>query len=120
MKLKIKNLFIMNGIIIILCALFSFLLTMLISKNILTPVIGKILSKILSAVIFLLGSILLGRKIKSKGYLLGILSIFTYLFIILCLSITKINFSTPDIIIRCICLFAGAIIGVNSVKTSFE
>lgn len=116
MKLKLKNLLIMNIIILILCTLTSFILTMLISKNILTPSLGRIISKILSAIIFLLGTIILGRKIKSKGYLLGILSVITYLFIILCVSITNINFSTPDIIIRCICLFAGAIIGVNSIK----
>ena len=49
--------------------------------------------KIVSAIIFSIGGIYLGRKLKSKGYAIGICAILFYLFIILCLSLTNFNFS---------------------------
>lgn len=116
MKSKIKFFIFTQLLIVIMCLVISFVLTLLISNNLLNVKTGILLSKIISAIIFVIGGIYLGKKIKSKGYLLGICSILFYLFIILCLSLTNINLSSVNIVVRCICLFAGSITGVNLAK----
>ena len=113
---KCKYFIFSDLLIILLTVITSFIFTLLISNNILNPNTGKIVVKIISAIIFSIGGIYLGRKLKSKGYAIGICAILFYLFIILCLSITNLKFSTVDIIVRSICLFAGSIIGVNLAK----
>ncbi len=113
MKIKAKY-FIFSGLIItILCLFISFIFTLLIVNDVLTSDIGLLLTKIFGAISFLIGGLYLGKKIKSKGYLIGIISILIYLFFVLCFSLTKLNISTVDVVIRCITLYIGSIIGVN-------
>lgn len=116
MKTKVKYFAFSGLIIVILCLIISFICTLLIVNDILNPSIGLLLTKIFSSISFLVGGLYLGRKIKSKGYLLGIISILIYLFVILCFSLTKNPISTVDVVVRCITLFVGSIVGVNLAK----
>lgn len=116
MKYKAKYFLYSNILVVILSIMISLALTLLISNNIIEAKTGNLITKIISAIIFMISGVYLGKKIKSKGYLIGIISILLYLFIILCLSITNLSISSVDVVVRCICLFAGSITGVNLAK----
>lgn len=98
--------------------LFSLIIALFYTLNVITPNSYSIVTNIISSLIFLSGGLILGIRAKEKGLIKGIVfSLFlTILIILINLTIIKDTFSLEyvlNIVIRFIILPIGSIIGVN-------
>ena len=116
MKKNLKQILLCTAIFFALIFIITFLISSLVKGNLIDSEKSKLILKISSIPIFFLDSFFIGKIIKKRGLLIGI--ILTIIYLTLSLSILSANkelniLNIIFIIIKTLSLNFGAIIGVN-------
>lgn len=116
MKKNLKQILLCTAIFFALIFIITFLISSLVKGNLIDSEKSKLILKISSIPIFFLYSFFIGKIIKKRGLLIGI--ILTIVYLTLSLSILSANkelniLNIIFIIIKTLSLNFGAIIGVN-------
>lgn len=116
MKKNLKQILLCTAIFFALIFIITFLISSLVKGNLIDSEKSKLILKISSIPIFFLYSFFIGKIIKKRGLLIGI--ILTIIYLTLSLSILSANkdlniLNIIFIIIKTLSLNFGAIIGVN-------
>lgn len=116
MKKNLKQILLCTAIFFALIFIITFLISSLVKGNLIDSEKSKLILKISSIPIFFLYSFFIGKIIKKRGLLIGI--ILTIIYLTLSLSILNANkdlniLNIIFIIIKTLSLNFGAIIGVN-------
>lgn len=116
MKKNLKQILLCTAIFFALIFIITFLISSLVKGNLIDSEKSKLILKISSVPIFFLYSFFIGKIIKKRGLLIGI--ILTIIYLTLSLSILSANkelniLNIIFIIIKTLSLNFGAIIGVN-------
>lgn len=116
MKKNLKQILLCTAIFFALIFIITFLISSLVKDNLIDSEKSKLILKISSIPIFFLYSFFIGKIIKKRGLLIGI--ILTIIYLTLSLSILSANkelniLNIIFIIIKTLSLNFGAIIGVN-------
>lgn len=116
MKKNLKQILLCTAIFFALIFIITFLISSLVKGNLIDSEKSKLILKISSIPIFFLYSFFIGKIIKKRGLLIGI--IITIIYLTLSLSILSANkelniLNIIFIIIKTLSLNFGAIIGVN-------
>lgn len=97
--------------------IFSLILTVLKQKNIISLTSSNITSAILSLLLFFIGSLILGLKIKKKGLFNGMILSIIYVSINLIIGFDLTNIaSIIKFVSKIILIIMGSILGVNLSK----
>ena len=116
MKKNLKQILLCTAIFFALIFIITFLISSLVKGNLIDSEKSKLILKISSIPIFFLYSFFIGKIIKKRGLLIGI--ILTIIYLTLSLSILSANkelniLNIIFIIIKTLSLNFGAIIGIN-------
>ena len=116
MKKNLKQILLCTAIFFALIFIITFLISSLVKGNLIDSEKSKLILKISSIPIFFLYSFFIGKIIKKRGLLIGI--ILTIIYLTLSLPILSANkelniLNIIFIIIKTLSLNFGAIIGVN-------
>lgn len=116
MKKNLKQILLCTAIFFALIFIITFLISSLVKGNLIDSEKSKLILKISSIPIFFLYSFFIGKIIKKRGLLIGI--ILTIIYLTLSLSILSANkelniLNIIFIIIKTLSLNFGSIIGVN-------
>lgn len=116
MKKNLKQILLCTAIFFALIFIITFLISSLVKGNLIDSEKSKLILKISSIPIFFLYSFFIGKIIKKRGLLIGI--ILTIIYLTLSISILNANKELNIIniiftIIKTLSLNFGAIIGVN-------
>jgi putative membrane protein (TIGR04086 family) len=116
MKNKLINLSITTIVVIILSIFLSFIVSLFSYFNIITIKTNDLIMIFLSFIIFFLYGLIIGYKIKKRGFLNGLLLVLFYLSLTFIIRFTNkdVHLSSWYILLaRCSLLILGSIIGVN-------
>lgn len=116
MKKNLKQILLCTAIFFALIFIITFLISSLVKGNLIDSEKSKLILKISSIPIFFLYSFFIGKIIKKRGLLIGI--ILTIIYLSISISILNANkdlniLNIIFIIIKTLSLNFGAIIGVN-------
>lgn len=114
MKTIIKSYIVSLSFIFLSTLIFSLVLTILKQNDWINLNLSNIITSILSLLIFFIGAIILGMKIKKKGLINGVILSIFYVFIKLIIGINLNHLtSIVQFISKTILIILGTIIGVN-------
>jgi len=114
MKTTLKSYTISLIFILLSTFIFSLVLTILKQNNLINLTTSNITSSILSLLLFFIGALILGIKIKKKGLVNGIILSMVYVAINLIIGFNLTNVtSIIKFISKILLIILGTIIGVN-------